>query len=187
MEEKIIIDADLCIKLGGSRKYRFLYDIIPLISKEIYMHTYTYNEVLMPISAVEQLRDLVLQRKIMLVNESNLVDKEKEIYNMAYRMLERVMINPSKPNKNRGEICSLAYAKAKHIPFFVTDEKDLQPIIDRYLNVGIEDIMCLRIEDIVYRAKKGEIPINRKVAKSLWIIAGKRKELFDEEIWKINI
>lgn len=38
MVDKIIIDADLCIKLGGSNKYRYLYDVLPLIAKEIYMH-----------------------------------------------------------------------------------------------------------------------------------------------------
>lgn len=33
MLEKIIVDADLCIKLGGSSKYKYLYDILPLIEK----------------------------------------------------------------------------------------------------------------------------------------------------------
>lgn len=38
--DKMIIDADFCIKLGGSDKYRYLYDILPLVAKTIYMHTY---------------------------------------------------------------------------------------------------------------------------------------------------
>lgn len=34
MLDKMIIDADLCIKLGGSDKYRYLYDILPLVAKK---------------------------------------------------------------------------------------------------------------------------------------------------------
>lgn len=52
MLDKMIIDADLCIKLGGSEKYHFLHDVIPLISSQAYMHTHAYGEVLMPPSAV---------------------------------------------------------------------------------------------------------------------------------------
>ena len=33
---------------------------------------------------------------------------------MAYKMLSEVMIDPSRPNKNKGETCSLAFAKAKN-------------------------------------------------------------------------
>lgn len=31
MIDKMIVDADLCIKLGGSAKYRYLYDILPMV------------------------------------------------------------------------------------------------------------------------------------------------------------
>ena len=37
MVDIIIVDADLCIKLGGSNKYRYLYDVLPLVSREIYI------------------------------------------------------------------------------------------------------------------------------------------------------
>lgn len=43
MLDKIIIDADLCIKLGGSNKYRYLYDVLPMISKDIYAYTRTWR------------------------------------------------------------------------------------------------------------------------------------------------
>lgn len=52
MIDKIMVDADLCIKLGGSNKYRYLYDILPLVADKIYMHTYACEEVMMPPSAV---------------------------------------------------------------------------------------------------------------------------------------
>jgi len=185
MIDKIIVDADLCIKLGGSNKYRFLYDILPLISNTIYMHTHALGEVMMPASAVSQLKELVNEGKIEIVNESGLAAKDRVIFDAAYRSLEGVMIDPNRPNKNKGEVCSLAYAKATGIPVFATDEMNLQPIIDSKLNTGMDDITCLRIVDIIEKAHIGEIDVPRKLCKALWIIAGKKKELFDSSIWPL--
>ena len=78
MIEKMIVDADLCIKLGGSDKYRFLYDVLPMVAKKIYMHTHAHSEVMMPSSAVSQLKALVSEGKVELVNESEL--DAKDIY-----------------------------------------------------------------------------------------------------------
>ena len=91
------------------------------------------------------------------------------------------------PNKNKGEACSLAYAKATGIPVFATDEMDLQPIIDTQLNTGIDDITCLRIVDIIKKAKNGEIDVSRKVCKALWVISGKSKDMFDKTLWPVTI
>ena len=73
-------------------------------------------------SAVQQLSKLISENKVVLVNESSLNSKDRAIYDAAYKNLEKVMINPKKPNKNKGEACSLAYAKATGIPVFATDE-----------------------------------------------------------------
>lgn len=185
MVDKMIIDADLCIKLGGSEKYHFLYDVLPLISNQIYMHAHAYSEVMIPSSAVSQLKSLVNEGKVMLVNESHLDSADRAIYDVSYRNLEKVMINPKRPNKNKGEVCSLAYAKATGIPVFATDEMDLQPIIDTQLNTGIDDITCLRIVDIIKKANRGEIDVARKVCKALWVISGKSKDIFDNELWPV--
>ena len=96
------------------------------------------------------------------------------------------MIDPHRPNKNKGETCSLAYAKAKSIPVFATDEMNLQPIIDSQLNTGMDDITCIRIVDIIKKAYNGELAIPRKVCKALWLVAGKKKETFDKEIWFVE-
>ena len=45
MLEKMIVDADLCIKLGGSEKYSFLLDVLPLLSEKIYMHSHPFGEI----------------------------------------------------------------------------------------------------------------------------------------------
>ena len=105
MIDKMIVDADLCIKLGGSAKYRYLYDILPLVSTQIYMHTHAYGEVMMPPSAVQQLKELIAEGKVILVNESNLEMADKAVYAATYQNLAKVMIDPRKPNKNKGEVC----------------------------------------------------------------------------------
>jgi hypothetical protein len=102
---------------------------------------------------------------------------------MTFLKLERVMIDPRNKNKNRGEVCSLSYAKALGIPVFATDEMNLQIIIDAQLNNCITGINCLRIIDIIKMAHNKEIPIKRKKAKALWVMSGKKKELFDQELW----
>lgn len=186
MIEKMIVDADLCIKLGGSNKYRYLYNILPLVARNIYIHTHAHGEVMIPSSAMLQLRDLISEGKVELVNESGLEKKDRVIYDAAYKKLEKVMIDPHRPNKNKGEACSLAYAKATGIPVFATDEMNLQPIIDSQLNVGIDDITCVRIVDIIEKAHSGELEISRKVCKALWLVAGKKKEIFDQEVWPIE-
>lgn len=185
MLEQVIIDADLCIKLGSSGKYHFLLEVIPLIAKKIYMHSQAFGEVMIPISAHCQLADLVSRGKVSVVNETELDPKERTVYDMAYNQLATVMIDPRKPNKNKGEICSLAYAKVKGIPIFATDERDLQPIIDSQLNTGMNDIHCLRIVDIINMAKNGQISLPRKSAKAIWRISGKNKDDFDRFVWPI--
>ena len=185
MIDKIIVDADFCIKLGRSSKYKYLYDILPKLAKQIFMHTHAYSEVMMPASAVSQLKNLIEEDKVKLVNENILSKTDRIIYDASFNNLAKVMIDPKRPNKNRGEACSLAYAKAVGIPIFATDERFLQPIIDSQLNTGIDDITCMRIVDIVEMARNGEIDISRRTCKALWIIAGKSKEIFDNEIWPV--
>lgn len=182
----MIVDADLCIKLGGSAKYRYLHDILPMVATQIYMHTHAYGEVMMPSSAVQQLKELIAEGKVVLVNEKNLEGADKAVYDATYQNLARVMINPNRPNKNKGEVCSLAYAKATGIPVFATDERNLQPIIDTQLNTGLDDITCIRIVDIIEKAHQGEIAVPRKICKALWVICGKLKETFDREIWPVE-
>ncbi len=64
MLQRMIVDADICIKMGGSEKYHFLEQIIPLLADEVYMHRHAFNEVMMPSSATSQLGSLVEQKKM---------------------------------------------------------------------------------------------------------------------------
>lgn len=77
-------------------------------------------------------------------------------------------------------------AKTKSIPYFATDEKELQLIMDKILNTGMGDITGIRIEDIIYRIKSGELEgFKRKEVKVLWRLADKSTDVFDKDIWMI--
>lgn len=162
-----------------------------MIAHEIYMHRHAFGEVRYPASASKQLSDLISIGKVRIVDQSTLSPVDRAVYDMSFQALKRVMINPLKPNKNRGEACSLAYAKATGIPIFATDEAHLQPIIDSLLNTGIDDITCLRIRNVVEMIRDGEIDLPRKYAKALWRIAYNNEnvtnanDIFDREIWPL--
>lgn len=182
--EGIIVDADFCIKVGASPKYRYLEKVLMELADKVYIHKTVYDEILVPACAKEQVNCLKEQGVLEVVNENNLNPAEKILYQGTYDSLAKVMINPERPRKNRGEVCSLAIAKTKSIPYFATDERDLQPIIDKILNTGLDDIMCVRIEDVIRKIKSGELGgFKRKDAKALWVLTGKNKDIFDRDIW----
>ena len=182
---QMIVDADICIKIGTSDKYRFLENLFPQIAEKIYIHKVVYDEVLFG-CAKDQINKLITDGIIEIVDESSLCPIERQIYDGIFRTLASIMINPQKPKKNKGEVSSLAWAKTKSIPYFATDEKDLQPIIDRLLNTGIDDIHCLRIEEIIFLIREGKLEgLKRKEAKTLWRLSCKSTEDFDKYIWPL--
>lgn len=182
--EKLIVDADICIKIGASSKYRYLEKLLPAIAKNLYMHIDVYSEVMSPISAKEQVDNLLESKQINLLDEKYLDELEKKAYESIYKSLADVMIDPRQKNKNAGEVASLAMAKTMSIQYFGTDEKNLQIIVDRILNIGKDDIRCIRIKDIVMMIKENQIEgFNRKDAKIIWRLSGKATAVFDNEIW----
>lgn len=62
--KKIIVDADICIKIGGSPKYRYLEVLLPSIADKVYMHKVVYDEIIIPACAKEQV-DALIQGGIM--------------------------------------------------------------------------------------------------------------------------
>ncbi|MCL2437194.1 MAG: hypothetical protein FWD00_04060 [Clostridiales bacterium] len=182
--KEIIVDADFCIKVGVSPKYRYLERLLPKLANKAYIHKAAHDEVMFPLCAKEQLDFLKNQGFLDVLDEKDLNPLEKIVYIGTYQSLAKAMINPHQPRKNQGETCSLAMAKTKSIPYFVTDEKNLQPIIDKILNTGMDDIVCIRIEDVIRRIRFGELEgVKRKEAKVLWRMAGKEPTVFDRAIW----
>jgi hypothetical protein len=146
-----------------------------------------YDEIMMSKIVKDQINDLIAEKKMMIVEDSSLDATERKLFSSTWSLLAQRMMNPQEPRKNRGEVASLSFAKARSIPIFATDEMNLQPIIDSALNTGICDITCLRIVDIVKLIKQGGYPsLTRKDAKLIWLIAGKKKEVFDTDVWPVK-
>lgn len=182
--EAIIVDADFCIKLGRIEKQPYLKNVLTALADKIYIHQIVYDEIMTPVYAKEQINDLIRNGNLEVVSEGLLDKKDQNVYWAAYSKLKRVMENPDKPRKNQGEIASLAMAKTKSIPYFCTDEKELQPIIDANLNTGLCDISCIRIEDIIKEIKDGKLDgFKRKDAKLMWVLSDKNPEIFEKIIW----
>jgi hypothetical protein len=101
---------------------------------------------------------------------------------------ERVRYN----NKHRGEIVSLAMAKTLEIPIFMTNEKDLQPIIDSKLNTGAtRPIRVFRLIELMFWIKEHpECEIDKREARRIWCGSyDKRdlehyKDIFNNQIWE---
>ncbi|MBN2569850.1 MAG: hypothetical protein JXB42_10520 [Deltaproteobacteria bacterium] len=145
-----------------------------------------YDEIMLSKIVKDQINDLIAQGKMKIVDDSSLDDIERLIFSSTQKLLAQRMMDPREPRKNRGEVASLSFAKIRSIPIFATDEMNLQPIIDAVLNTGFCDITCLRIIDIVKQIKEGDFPsLERKDAKLIWRIAGKKKEHFDTDVWPL--
>jgi hypothetical protein len=194
--DKVILDADICFKLGRFTNNNFIEKIIPHIANEVYIHEYVYDrELLTPNTGKSQVKELVKSKNVVLLREGDLSELEKQVYESTVKLLCKVMKGQDffYDKEHRGEIVSLAMAKTLRISIFMTDEKDLQPIIDSKLNSKVpEDIHVFRLIDLMYWIKENSVcEINRKEAKRIWCGAYDRsmidfyKNKFDKEIWGI--
>lgn len=70
--KQMIIDADICIKIGGSPKYRYVETLFPVIAEKIYMHKAVYAEIMIPACAKEQIDTLIQKGTLELIDEEGL-------------------------------------------------------------------------------------------------------------------
>mgnify|MGYP000981595598 FL=1 len=108
--QQIIVDADICIKIGTSEKYLFLENLFPCIAEKIYIHSVVYDEIIVPACAKQQLDNLIEAGIVEKTCEDDLSEIEKALYHATIGQLAKVMVNKNEPNKNKGEISSLAMA-----------------------------------------------------------------------------
>lgn len=89
--EKVILDTDICIKIGNYEKVKFLEILIPKIVKKAYMHKYVYeNELLTPKNAKVQIDNLIKCGTIEILDEDKLDKLEKLIYNQTKNILKNI-------------------------------------------------------------------------------------------------
>lgn len=196
--EKVILDADICFKLGRYSKIQVLHQILPHISNDVYIHEYVLQtELKTKENGRDQLEQLIALNQLTVLREQDLSKDQKQMYDGIISLLCQVMkgTSPYKDKKHWGEIFTLAIAKTLQIPIFMTDEMNLQPIIDSKLNTGISDnIHVFRLLDLIFWIKEHpECGINRKEAKFIWCGSYDKNDLayykkkFEDEIWPLNI
>ena len=152
--EKIILDADICIKLGGlERVSNTLYRVISQITDKAYIHQYVNEEEVL--TKRNQLERLISENIVEVLNPDVVLIEGamKNIYAETKRRLFKELVGEEEPRvkrgKNFGEVHSLAISKALSIPVFMSDEGNLQPIVNRLLNTGLDDITVFRLRNII--------------------------------------
>ncbi len=200
---KAIIDADFALKLGQLEKYRILETYLPECVELLYIHEHVYNnEILIPPIVKAQIDKLIQNGRAQIVDR-NLIAAEKpealDIYDGTQDLLSQNIEDTVKGHKNWGEIVSLAFCKAMGINHFLSDESEMQSIIDQHLNLdmdGTDNIRVIRVADFLKCMK--EAGVERKVIKLAWLFyenlkdntsmkeIEKIKEWFDTKFWPVN-
>lgn len=194
--DTIILDADICLKLGGYDGIQVLEKIIPLVSKKAYIHKYVYNEeLLIPAKVKKQLKKLIEKEQLVKIDEDDLEAVERMMYESNVQILCKAMKGTEQlvDSEHKGEIISLAMAKVLDIPIFMSDEKDLQPIIDLKLNTGIgSKINVFRLQHVITWIKNNpNCEVTRKDARKIWCGAYDKKKIdfykdrFNQELWPL--
>lgn len=196
--EKALLDADFSFKLGQLTNMNVIEDYIGELVGIIYMHRHIYErEILTPRSVKEQIDRLVAKGKAEIVDLSTLSSPlEKSLYHEMVTLLKSAEADTKELGKNWGETVSLAYAKVRGIPYFLSDEKSLQAIADEYLNTAVEhSITIIRLKDFILALK--ELGYKRKECQLIWLVANfdpARKEqsrewakkVFNKELWPLD-
>ena len=79
---EIIVDADLCNKLGDSAKYPYLRIVFPLLADMVYIHRIVYDEIMMSAQVKEQIHSLISEGLMRIVDESDLDTTESMVYTL---------------------------------------------------------------------------------------------------------
>ncbi|OXS56542.1 hypothetical protein B1A99_19630 [Cohnella sp. CIP 111063] len=193
--EEAILDTDFALKLEKVKKFNAIEKYIPLLVKKLYIHRYVYeNEILMPKRTKDQIDKLVESDRAVIVDAESLhYDAYKSlIYQQTIQHLEKVDPETRENGKNWGETVSVAFAFASGIPFILSDERELQELLNKELNSGTDkDILVIRLRDFIEAMK--ERGLSRKEAYAMWCFAHqderdkakmeRAKSVFQNDIW----
>lgn len=182
----IILDADVCIKLGKITSGRFIELVIPLISDTIFIHPSVKDEVKWPEHAISQIDTMLRDGKIELLDDKLWNPFDSMVYSQTVEILKRTMVDPRKTDHHMGEVYSLAAAKTKGIDYLLSDEKKLQRKVDALLNTGIDkgNIRCITLVDVLNMFADGTLSgIDRETAKTIWLGCLEDTLEFDRIIW----
>ena len=168
---KVILDADICIKLSKISKLSALIRVLSQITDEVYIHEYVDNQEIL--SDRDQLNELIKTETVKVIYpETYFTDRLTiETYKAVFEELYEEIIGDEdikKRPKHLGEVYSLALAKVLQIPVFMCDEFDMQDTINRTLNTGIDDIIAFRLRDLILWMKNNSVGFTRKEARVIY-------------------
>jgi len=107
--EKLILDTDICIKIGNYEKVKFIEMIIPKIAEKAYMHRYVYeDELLTPKNAKVQIDNLIRDNIIEILDVDMLDILNRKIYEDTKNILKKYMIGTEERGK-LGRGCFIIY------------------------------------------------------------------------------
>jgi len=189
-----MLDADMCFKLGGYEREDVLGLILPSMADRAFIHEYVWEqEILQPAIVRDRLNRLIDSGFISIARKSDLQGLDAIVYEGTVNLLAAAMVGQSNPRKNFGEVVTLAMAHTIGVPILLSDERNLQTIVDVKLNTGSEsDIKIIRLRDVVEWIKNHpSCGIDRKTAKKIWCGSCDRKwferykEEFDTILWPL--
>ncbi|WP_133581674.1 hypothetical protein [Aureibacillus halotolerans] len=188
--KEAMLDTDFALKLGEVNKFTALEAYIPKMIQKLYIHRYVYeNEILVPRSTKDQIDNLISLDQAQIVDAETLLYNSSRafIYQQTIHQLEKTDSLTRPEGKNWGEVISIAYAFASGIPFLLSDESDLQALLDDELNSGTDkDIQVVRLGDFIMGMKDKGFP--RKDAYLIWCCAHRHhiewaKNIFHKDMW----
>lgn len=193
--EHALLDADFSFKLGQLTNINAIEEYVGALVGKVYIHRHIYErEILTPRSVKLQIDRLIEKGKAEVVDLSTLPTVlEKLLYHEMITLLKEADVETKELGKNWGETVSLAYAKVTGIPYFLSDERNLQPLADEYLNTNEQQsITIIRLKDFLLALK--EAGYKRKDCKLIWVVSNFNplnkeestawaKRVFDEELW----
>lgn len=148
----------------------------------------------MPKRTKDQIDKLIETERAVIVDAESLRHDAHKllIYQQTIQHLERVDPETTANGKNWGETVSVAFAFASGIPFILSDERELQELLNDELNMGTDkDITVIRLRNFIEAMK--EKGLSRKEAYAIWCFAHqdgrdktkmeRAKNDFQKDIW----
>ncbi|WP_337051072.1 hypothetical protein [Priestia megaterium] len=195
---KAILDADFALKMEKVKKINAIEEYIPQLVGHLYIHRYVYeNEILVPYRVKEQLQKLIGKGVASIVDAETLKQANPlnaHLYQQTINLLTGQNSKTKVNGKNWGETVSSAYAHISSIPFILSDEIDLQQLLDSNINGVDRDITVIRLRDFILGMK--EKNLSRKDAYAIWLFAKQDKKdrsklerakvTFQEDLWPLS-
>lgn len=205
------LDTDIILKIGDYRGENFLRTILCSFDLELYIHEYlVQEELIFGELALKQLREMIREKEITVMRESDLTTDELNEYHTTVQLLANEMgVDLQKKRAhNAGEVKSMAMAFSKNFEYFISDDRDARVAAKKYLQkIDGSYLETIRMKDVVLHIREKEkfLCIGRKTTKQLYLygtspklarnyaekkkletIRERLKNEFDEKLWPVE-